>query len=329
MKSMITSARLTLASLFILTLLSFKCGGAHADTPAATAPPVSVESILSEKQFNTLFPQRDKFYSYAAFIKAVKELSAFKIKIVKRAYSALQLSRIDNSIGKATIIREDKGFNESWAKSKPDSVYYIDFAKFCTEKDALTNKKELAAFFAHIAHETRHGQNGQYNDGLMLKHENDTSLPYIADNDEYPPAAGKKYYGRGPMQLSYNGNYGYASDCIFGDKKVLLNNPDLVETDPVVAFKTAIYFWMTPQAPKPSAHAAMTGSWQPNDTEKAKGRIPGFGSTINIINGAIECGKGDDMYNMKDRIGFYQHFLTQLGTTDSNCACSCGKMAAY
>ena len=59
------------------------------------------------------------------------------------------------------------------------------------------NKKELAAFFAHIAHETRHGENSKYNDGLMLIHELNTNLPYIADNDEYPPVPGKKYYGRG------------------------------------------------------------------------------------------------------------------------------------
>ena len=131
------------------------------------------------------------------------------------------------------------------------------------------------------------------------------------------------------MQISYNGNYGYASDCIFGDKKVLLNNPELVEKDPVVAFKTAIYFWMTPQPPKPSAHDVMTGKWQPSTADKAKGRTPGFGMTINIINGQIECNKGDNMSSMNDRIGFYQHFLKKLGVSDPNCACSCGNMKPY
>ena len=131
------------------------------------------------------------------------------------------------------------------------------------------------------------------------------------------------------MQLSYNGNYGYASDCIFGDKKVLLNNPALIETDPVVAFKTAIYFWMTPQTYKPSAHDVMIGKWQPNAADKAAGRTPGFGMTINIVNGEVECNKGENMYSMKDRIGFYQYFLKQLGVSDANCACSCGAMKPY
>jgi hypothetical protein len=160
-------------------------------------------------------------------------------------------------------------------------------------------------------------------------HELNTSLTYVADNDDYPAVKGKKYYGRGPMQISYNGNYGYASTCIFGDKNVLLNNPDLVQNDPVVAFKTAIYFWMTPQSPKPSAHDVMIGKWQPSTADKGAGRTPGFGMTINIVNGQIECNKGNNMPNMNDRIGFYQHFLKLLGTSDPNCACSCGTMKPY
>ncbi|GAB2690446.1 hypothetical protein GCM10027037_11840 [Mucilaginibacter koreensis] len=251
------------------------------------------------------------------------------MKIARRATSVYQFTRTDRSTGKSTIIRQDGDWNEAWARQKPDSVYYIDFGLFCTEKDVATNKKELAAFFAHIAHETRNGENGKYNDGLMLTHENNTTLPYIAENDVYPPFPGQKYYGRGPMQLSYNGNYGYASDCILGDKNVLLKNPGLLETDPVLAFKTAIYFWMTPQTCKPSAHDVMIGKWQPTPSDKAKNRVPGFGMTINIVNGALECNQGENQMNMLERIGYYQHFLSQLGVSDANCACSCGKIEPY
>jgi predicted chitinase len=310
-------------------LLSLKCGSTGSKPIAADAPQTTLTNILSEKQFNELFPLRDKFYTYAAFIKAAKELGMVKVKVVRRATSVYQFTRTDKSTGKSTIVRQDEDWNEDWAKKKPDSTYIIDYGNFCVEKDPQTNKKELAAFFANIAHETRHGENGKYNDGLMFTHENNTSLPYIAENDTYPPVAGKKYYGRGPMQLSYNGNYGYASDCIFGDKKVLLNKPELVETDPVVAFKTAIYFWMTPQTHKPSAHDVMTGKWQPNAVDKAAGRTPGFGMTINIVNGQIECNQGENLYSMNDRIGFYQYFLKKLGASDPNCACSCGKMKPY
>ena len=309
-----------------ILLLSLNCSS-NSNTNNV-APKISVTSFLSEKQFNDLFPQRDPFYTYAAFIKAVKAMALIKVKVVRRAISVYQFTRTDKSTGQSTVIRQDEDWNEDWAKKKPDSSYVIDYDNFCSEKDIQTDKKELAAFFAQIAHETRHGENGKYNDGLMLIHESNTTLPYVADNDAYPAVPGHKYYGRGPMQLSYNGNYGYASDCIFGDKKMLLNNPGLVETDPVIAFETAIYFWMTPQTYKPSAHDVMTSKWQPNAADKAAGRTPGFGMTINIINGQVECGKGDNMESMNDRIGFYQYFLKHLEVSDPNCACSCGKMQA-
>jgi basic endochitinase B len=319
--------KLSIASMLLLSatfLVSFK----YRNVPKVNNSN-SVGGLISQQQFNALFPMHDKFYSYAAFITAVNQLGDIKVKITRRAASVYQFIRTDKHTGKTAIVRQDGDWNETWAKAKPDSSYLIDYGKFCTEKDIQTNKKELAAFFAQISHETRHGQDGQYNDGLMFTHELNTSLTYISDNDEYPAVKGKKYYGRGPMQLSYNGNYGYASDCIFGDKKVLLNNPDLVQTDPVVAFKTAIYFWMTPQTNKPSAHDVMISKWQPSAADRAKGRIPGFGMTTNIINGEVECNKGDNTQSMNDRIGFYKHFLKLLGTTDNNCACSCGRMKPY
>lgn len=319
------------AGVFSLSLLSFSCGNSNAGkTIVASAPAKTTTApLLTEKQYQDLFPQHNAFYSYQAFIKAVKQLGNIQVKITRRAVSVYQIIRTNKTTGKASIVRQDVDWNEDWAKQKPDSSFVVDFGKFCNEKDALSNRKELAAFFANIAHETRHGENEKYDDGLMLIHENNTSLPYIGESDEYPPVAGKKYYGRGPMQLSYNGNYGYASDCILGDDKILLNNPDLVETDPVIAFETAIYFWMMPQTHKPSAHDVMIGKWQPKASDKAKGRTPGFGMTINIINGEVECNKGENMYNMKDRIGYYQHFLAKLNIKDDNCACSCGKMQPY
>jgi hypothetical protein len=312
----------------VLLLSGFKCGGSAKVSAEKTAS-APVFNLITEKQFNELFPQRDKFYTYAAFIKAIKELGAIKVKISRRAVSVYQFIRTDKTTGKATTVRQDVDWNEAWAKVKPDSIYTIDYGNFCAERDPLTNKKELAAFFANVAHETRHGMNGSYTDGLMLTHEDNTSLDYFGDSDEYPPVKGKKYYGRGPMQLSFNGNYGYAGDIIFGDHKVLLNNPDLVTTDPVVAFKAAIYFWMTPQTHKPSAHDVMIGKWQPNGVDKAAGRTPGFGMVVNIVNGALECGLGETNVGMLDRIAFYQHFLAKLGISDANCACSCAKMGHY
>ncbi|MEO6521087.1 MAG: chitinase [Mucilaginibacter sp.] len=326
MRSIISVTKLPAILLVSLSLLSFKCGSTS--TPALAEKP-SVTSFFTEKYFNGFFPMRDKFYTYAAFVKAVQQLGQIKLKVEKRSVSIYKLTRTDKKTGIAKVIRQDDEWEENWAKAKPYSVVEIDYGNFCSEKDLITNKKELAAFLAHISHETRHGENGKYNDGLMYTHELNTTLPYISDNDTYPPVKGKLYYGRGPLQLSYNGNYGYASDCIFGDKTILLNNPDLITTDAVVAFETAIYFWMTPQTYKPSAHNVMADNWKPNADDVARGRTPGFGMTINIVNGAEECNKGEAVFAMTDRAGYYQYFLKKLGVSDNNCQCSCGKMQPY
>jgi len=330
MRSIILSTRLILILLSATLLLNAKCHSTPIQTSnTSITPKIAISSFLSEAEFNTLFPMHNKFYSYSSFVKAVNELGNIKLKITRRSTSIFQIIRTDKNTAKRTIVRQDADWNETWAKAKPDTSYTVDYGAFCSGNNLQTNKRELAAFFAQIAHETRHGEDGKYNDGLMFTHELNIALTYTADNEDYPAVKGKKYYGRGPMELSYNGNYGYASTCIFGDKNVLLNNPDLVQNDPIIAFKTAIYFWMTPQLPKPSAHDVMTGIWQPSAADKATGRTPGFGMTINIINGLIECNKGNGVSSMNDRIGYYHHFLKLMGASDPDCACDCGSMKPY
>ena len=80
--------------------------------------------------------------------------------------------------------------------------------------------------------------------------------PYCADWAEwikisYPCKPGKMYYGRGAKQLSWNYNYGAFSGAIFGDPMILLENPELV-ADTWLNFASALWFFVTPQPPKPS-----------------------------------------------------------------------------
>ena len=72
----------------ILLLFSFKTP--NTSTALNSAP---VSSYLSEKQFNELFPLRDKFYSYSAFIKAIRQIGHIRIKVAKRAVSVYQITR--------------------------------------------------------------------------------------------------------------------------------------------------------------------------------------------------------------------------------------------
>lgn len=108
-----------------------------------------------------------------------------------------------------------------------------------------------------------------------------------------------------------NYNYGQAGKAIGQD---LLNNPDLVSTNPTVSFKTAIWFWMTPQANKPSSHDVIIGRWNPSSADRSAGRVSGYGVITNIINGGIECGHGQDS-RVEDRIGFYKRYCQILGVS--------------
>jgi basic endochitinase B len=190
------------------------------------------------------------------------------------------------------------------------------FPGFGTTGSAEARKREVAAFLAQTSHETTGGwataPDGPYSWGYCFKQENGgAASSYCQPSSQWPCAAGKQYYGRGPMQLSWNYNYGLAGQAIGSD---LLGNPDQVAADAAVSFKTAIWFWMTPQSPKPSCHDVVTGQWSPSAADQAAGRLPGYGVTTNIINGGLECGRGADS-RVADRIGFYKRYCDMLGVS--------------
>nr|AHX74093.1 putative chitodextrinase [Eucommia ulmoides] len=187
------------------------------------------------------------------------------------------------------------------------------FAGFATTGDSSVRGRELAAFFAQTSHETTGGwataPDGPYAWGYCFLREQGNPGDYCQPSAQWPCASGRQYYGRGPMQISFNYNYGPCGRAIGAD---LLNNPDLVITDPIISFRTAIWFWMTPQSPKPSCHDVITGRWSPSGADTAAGRLPGFGTVTNIINGGLECGHGSDP-RVQDRIGFYRRYCDILG----------------
>ncbi|CAK9137231.1 unnamed protein product [Ilex paraguariensis] len=147
------------------------------------------------------------------------------------------------------------------------------------------SKREIAAFFAHATHETGHFCYIEEIDG--------PSKDYCDEsNTQYPCAPNKGYYGRGPLQLSWNYNYGPAGRSIGFDG---LNNPEIVATDSLVSFKAALWFWMN------RVHTIITSG-------------QGFGETIRAINGRLECdGANPDTVNA--RVAYYTDYCSQLGVS--------------
>ncbi|XP_043714766.1 chitinase 6-like [Telopea speciosissima] len=162
------------------------------------------------------------------------------------------------------------------------------YPSFGTTGTSLENYQEIAAFFAHVSHET-----GVF---CYIEEIGGASQNYCdPSSTQYPCVAGQGYYGRGPLQISWNYNYGAAGNSIGFDG---LNNPGIVATDVVTSFKTALWFWMN------NCHSIMISG-------------QGFGATIRAINGAIEC-NGGNTAAMQDRVTYYETYCTQFGVSPGN-----------
>lgn len=224
-------------------------------TPVTTSPQSSSKTckpvsggngggfVVTEAQFNQMFPNRNPFYTYSGLVSALSSYPAF-------------------------------------ANTGSDTL----------------KKQEAAAFLGNVAQESGH---------LKYIVELDTAnYPFYCDNTsvQYPCAPGKQYYGRGPIQLSWNVNYGAAGAAL---GLPLLTNPDLVAQDSSVAWKTALWFWNTQSG---------AGTMTPHN---AIVNGSGFGETIRSINGAKEC-NGLNPAAVENRVNFFTIFANLLGISTGN-----------
>lgn len=192
-------------------------------------------------------------------------------------------------------------------------TYYPSFGSEGTDEQ---NRQEVAAFLGQISQETTGWWSTQPKGtwGLCFVEEVGCSggcPQYSSANAKYPPVPGQSYHGRGAIQITHNYNYGQLSEVLYGDKNVLLNDPSLLTSDGVLAFRASLWFWMTPQAPKPSSHDVMI------DVAvecPAKGRYNGFGMTTNIINGGLECTMPTPQ-KVENRVSYYTRYAGILGVS--------------
>ncbi|MDX3239340.1 ricin-type beta-trefoil lectin domain protein [Streptomyces sp. ME03-5709C] len=196
--------------------------------------------VVSEAQFNQMFPGRNGFYTYSGLVAALSSYPGF-------------------------------------ANSGSDTV----------------KRQEAAAFLANVSHETG---------GLVyVVEQNTANYPHYCDwGQTYGcPAGQAAYYGRGPIQLSWNFNYKAAGDALNID---LLGNPWRVEQDAAVAWRTGLWYWNTQSGP---------GSMTPHN---AMVNQAGFGQTIRSINGSLEC-DGRNPAQVQSRVSKYQQFTAILGVS--------------
>ena len=60
-------------------------------------------------------------------------------------------------------------------------------------------------------------------------------------------------------------------------------NPETILEDPVEAFASALWLYMTPHYPKPSAHQVISGLFYPNSYDVDRGLSNDFGTSITMM----------------------------------------------
>ena len=193
--------------------------------------------VVSQAQFNEMFPNANSFYTYSGLVSAMSA-----------------------------------------------------YPTFATTGGTTVEEQEAAAFLANVDHETG---------GLVYINEIDQSGDYCAAESYGCPAGDTAYFGRGPLQISWNFNYEAAGNAIGQD---LLDNPNLVSTNSAISWETALWYWMTQTGP-----GTMTG-------HNAIVNGAGFGQTIWSINGGVEC-NGGNTAEMQDRVNDYESFTSLLGVS--------------
>ncbi|MEV4881493.1 glycoside hydrolase family 19 protein [Streptomyces cyaneofuscatus] len=180
--------------------------------------------------------------------------------------------------GVSDFVISPERFDEIFPDRHPFYTYQglIDalhaYPRFANTGTPQTRAREAAAFLTHADFESV---------GLKYVKEINEANYWRKCDDTQPfgcPAGREAYYGRGPIMFSWNFNYKAAGDALGLD---LLNDPWLVERDPSVAWRTALWYWNTQNGPGTmTSHEAMVGG-------------AGFGETIRSLNGALECDGGN------------------------------------
>lgn len=106
-----------------------------------------------------------------------------------------------------------------------------------------------------------------------------TNVPGAVDIDTSGYiAASDAYFTRGAIQTSWNYDYLGASLSMTGDENLLCDNPDLVATNPQMAWGVGIYKWMEKMI------FGSTGTTAHKQVLKGN-----FGGTLEVLYGNLEC----------------------------------------
>ncbi|CAJ0582610.1 unnamed protein product, partial [Mesorhabditis spiculigera] len=277
-------------------------------TDPNNTPRSALEKWFTKEMFQDLFPFANLGlgpnpclpYSYEAFVIAARYFPEFATVSPNKIYTPEENYRRDLAAFFAHAIQETGENNIAlYGGSMTD-----DQAHNCFYRGGFYNWFEggPSSSFLDPTSPGYEPKDGNY------CHE---SGKYCAESDELTywfPCGGRQqrdgnvtwhtgcYFGRGAIQISYNYNYGQFNEWLLSRNITvdLMAEPNLVITkmDPPLAILASLWFYMTPQPPKPAMHDIVMGTWN-SGTKNAEAGYTGpiFGPTSLIINN--EC-NGED-----------------------------------
>jgi hypothetical protein len=299
-----------------------KFNTAYADTPTQSSTIRDFYSYANlQAAFNRMFPVRstpNRPFNSGDYFTDMRELSAFLANISQETNSGSPAGfdssgKLNNSSAVGVVYGLSWAAEGSCASSGLCTSYgtkksYCDpnmpaddpreaYSKTCNAYSADTEYCKLAQEFCA-------GVNSS------------SALDYDDTNTN------NQYFGRGAKQLSYASGYiTYGSYMYPDDKLKIARNPNLLSTDGEVAWSSGLAFWSYPTLPtsnaskgKPSMHEGFlqkTTYFGSSSANKDFDELVGFGKTIDLINGAVECGKQMTYvpYQVLNRVNSYIELL--------------------
>lgn len=263
-----------------------------------------VERVFPESEWNFLTQMAAPEYTYTRFLRAIGKFPAFCGEYTD--------GRDSDAICKKSIITAFAHFAQETGGHISIDNHWDNPLGLEEWQQALVHVREMGWSEGQEGYTTGCGQNDW-------------------QNKRWPCEPGQGYFGRGAKQLSYHFNYGAFSEVMFdGDASVLLKNPGLV-ADSWLNLASAIWFFLTPQAPKPAMLHVIDRTWTPSQRELDAGIGYGFGTTINVINGGIECGaqnkdKGQPVNRIRYWEGLAAHYQIPIEADEKN---TCWQQTPY
>lgn len=234
-------------------------------------PKSKLESWFTKDIFDDLFPKANIGwgpnvcfpYSYQAFVIAARYFPNFGTESPKNIYTDDQNNKRDLAAFFAHAIQETGENDASLYQDGAD----VEKADACFYRGGFFNWFEGGPTSSFLPKDKPGYQPSDGNQCIA----SGTYCVHTRENDYYYPCNAKQngslysgcYFGRGALQISYNFNYGQFQKWLEtqGLNFDLLNQPNLImtSTSPPLAMMASLWFYMTPQPPKPAIHDIIQG----------------------------------------------------------------------